>query len=233
MAMQKVVVKGSSVSASQLKDLFRQIDDGSLGGRHIQALLEHRDPFAGPSMELADHLARWQSIFDEADITCDTSKVKIPDQQPGFDRLIIIPKGLTMNKTVEILRTKCDVWLYADDLDKAITKNDRSNKKATYAIWVRDRIEADEEYKNMSAKQIAEQGIDGITVLERLLYELMYFTETGKPLDVKCLTLCTGSRDADGNVPHVCWTPGHCKVRAGWSYPDNSDVNLRARAVVS
>jgi hypothetical protein len=43
----KVVVEGSSaVTASQLKDLFRQIDDRSITGQHIQAFLEHRDPFA-------------------------------------------------------------------------------------------------------------------------------------------------------------------------------------------
>jgi hypothetical protein len=42
----KTVVAGSTVSASQLKDLFRQIEDGSLGHHHMQALLEHRDPFA-------------------------------------------------------------------------------------------------------------------------------------------------------------------------------------------
>ena len=38
-------VVGSSVSANQLKDLFRQIADGSIEGEHMQAFLEHRDPF--------------------------------------------------------------------------------------------------------------------------------------------------------------------------------------------
>jgi hypothetical protein len=41
----KMVVKGSTVSARQLKDFFRQIDDGSLTGTMVQAILEHRDPF--------------------------------------------------------------------------------------------------------------------------------------------------------------------------------------------
>ncbi len=42
----KVVVEGSSnVTASQLKDLFRQVEDRSLGYYHLQALLEHRNPF--------------------------------------------------------------------------------------------------------------------------------------------------------------------------------------------
>ncbi|MEN9524267.1 MAG: hypothetical protein RL536_336, partial [Candidatus Parcubacteria bacterium] len=39
------VVAGSSVTASQLKDFFRQIDDGSINGIHMQAILEHRNPY--------------------------------------------------------------------------------------------------------------------------------------------------------------------------------------------
>jgi len=47
MAVINTVVAGSSVTASQLKDFFRQIDDGSIGHAHMQAILEHRNPF-GP-----------------------------------------------------------------------------------------------------------------------------------------------------------------------------------------
>lgn len=46
MATSKVVVEGSSrVTAAQLKDLFRQIEDGSIDGKGLQAFLEHRTPF--------------------------------------------------------------------------------------------------------------------------------------------------------------------------------------------
>ena len=41
----KTVIEGSTVSASQLKDFFRQIDEGSLTGPHLQAFIEHRNPF--------------------------------------------------------------------------------------------------------------------------------------------------------------------------------------------
>lgn len=41
----KTVIEGSSVSASQLKELFSQIAGGALDGDHIQAVIEHRDPF--------------------------------------------------------------------------------------------------------------------------------------------------------------------------------------------
>jgi len=42
---EKKVVGGSSVTAGQLEDFFRQIKDGSIGGEHVQAFLEHRNPW--------------------------------------------------------------------------------------------------------------------------------------------------------------------------------------------
>lgn len=41
----RIVVAGSSVTAGQLKELFRQIDDGSLGFQDMRSFLEHRNPF--------------------------------------------------------------------------------------------------------------------------------------------------------------------------------------------
>ena len=63
----KVVVEGSSrVTASQLSDLFRQIGDGSLRGFHIQALLDHRDPFADTPID-------WERAYAELGITATAS----------------------------------------------------------------------------------------------------------------------------------------------------------------
>jgi hypothetical protein len=45
MAMANVVVEGSNVSASQLKDFFRKIEDGSINRQELQAFLEGRNPF--------------------------------------------------------------------------------------------------------------------------------------------------------------------------------------------
>lgn len=41
----KMVIAGSTVSAQQLKDLFRQIADGGITNLHMQAFLERRNPF--------------------------------------------------------------------------------------------------------------------------------------------------------------------------------------------
>ena len=68
MAAQKVVVKGSTVSALQLKDLFRQFADGSLNGEHLQAFIEHRNPFesrAIGSFDPATFVGKGWSIVGE------------------------------------------------------------------------------------------------------------------------------------------------------------------------
>ena len=53
----KTVIEGSTVSASQLKDFFRQIDERSLTSHHLQALLEHRNPFEPRSLSSFDPVA--------------------------------------------------------------------------------------------------------------------------------------------------------------------------------
>ena len=73
-------------------------------------------------------------------------------------------------------------------------------------------------------------------MLERLLYDLMHFTETGKHLDVENYTLCTGSRRADNKVPYVGWDPDPDdgrEVCVHWCPPAYSGAGLRAREVVS
>lgn len=49
MATKNVIEGSNKVSAAQLKDLFRQIDEGGITGDHIQALLERRSLTEGIS----------------------------------------------------------------------------------------------------------------------------------------------------------------------------------------
>ena len=137
---------------------------------------------------------------------------------------------MTLNQVYDVCAKHFPCWRYADDLDRAVPNNDRDSANGTYVVWFRDRQEADEELKNLSADQLAEKKISGITLLERLLYELKYWDETGKHLDMSNWTLCTGSRYAGGNVPSVDWSGDGFRV--GWYYADSHDVNLRSRAAV-
>ncbi|MCC6290980.1 hypothetical protein IT398_02855 [Candidatus Nomurabacteria bacterium] len=243
MATNKVVVAGSDVTASQLKDLFRQIDDRSINGEIIQAVLDHRNPFpevgvlkSGFVSDLANtalQLTAWQKFYRELfGIKLDTSKIVIPKRRAGFDRLIVVAKGLKLNQVFQKCGALFGTWSSIDDLDKSVTKNDRE-PTASYAIWIRDRVEADQELKGRSADDLAERKVSGITLLERMLWELFYFKETGKHLDIKNVTLCSGSRHSDGLVPHAYWGPDDRKFYVDWTNRDYADDDLRSREAVS
>ncbi len=176
-------------------------------------------------------LRQWQDFYKKHfDLGFDFSRLSIPEQNPGFDRLIIVARGLTLNQAYDACVKHFPCWRYTDDLDKAVPDNDRSPASNSYAIWVRNRVEADEELKNLSADQLKDQGILGITLLERLLLELAYWDETNKHLDIRNRTLCTGSRHSVGRVPYVHWDDD--RLRVYWYGSQSVSDCLRARAAV-
>ena len=123
---------------------------------------------------------------------------------------------------------------FYDDLDKDVIHNDRDpNRDGSYVVSVKANVEADEEFKDLSANQLKEQNHQGITLLERLLLELAYFLTTGKHLDVKNITLCAGSRAQGGRVPHVYWDADDRRVMVYWCGSGDRDDVLRTRSVVS
>lgn len=143
--------------------------------------------------------------------------------------LIFIAKGLTMQEVYDVLPFK--KWKYTDgDLDTAVPTNDRVSSK-DYVVYVNQNIEADEEFKNKSANDLAKTDHKGITLLERLVLELYYFDKTGSHLDVNNVTLCVGSRDAYGDVPSADWDDDEFWVF--WDGASSSSSDLRSREVVS
>lgn len=158
--------------------------------------------------------------------------VQIPEVRGDFTRVLIVPKGLTLNRMFGVCKELFGAWSdRGDDLDRAITVNDRTATEYSYAVLVRDRVEADEELKDLSAVELAERKISGIALAERLLYEVKYYGETGEHLDWVKATLCIGSRGSGGSVPGVSWSDGGLGVD-GYG-PRDAGPSLRARAVVS
>ncbi|MBU1289904.1 hypothetical protein KKG85_01530 [Patescibacteria group bacterium] len=173
----------------------------------------------------------WRNFYSELGIEADFSNLQIPNKQKGFDHLIIVAKEMTP----QLLYDKCEelfpCWKWTDKNLDEIVESERTAKNGAYAIWVRDRVEADEELKNLSADDLKNKNIPGITLEERLIHELKYFKETGKHLDRDNVTLCAGSRYSDGHVPGVDWYGGRLEV--GWRSPDRRGGFLRARRAVS
>ena len=234
---EELVKMYETFDGGQSSEIRRQFREGALTTEHVQALIEHRNPFAVQDKDtglvsvktIEDQVREWQSFYQELGITLDPSGLMIPERKPGFDRLIVVAKGMTNNRAYDECKKRFSCWKYTNDLDKAVPTNDRDAKDGTYALWIRDRVEADEELKNQSADDLTEANIKGITLLERLLYELKYFTETGKHLDKKTVTLCSGSRRAGGGVPRADWYRGGLEIR--WRYASSRLADLRSRAV--
>lgn len=144
----------------------------------------------------------WQKFYQSAfGIEVDLAGVAIPERPEGNYRLLFIAKGLTPNKVFDAW--KFPKWRYNDDLDKAVPTNKRTATES-YAIWVLAEVEPDAEFLGKSTNQADPSMEIGMTLLERMIFESKYFAETGKHLDVKGVTFCSGSRSSDGGVPSVC-----------------------------
>lgn len=145
--------------------------------------------------------------------TVDFSGVIIPEKPTllGQWRLLFIAQGMTMNlawsRMVDLFRC----WKSYDNLDKEIKLNKQTSAKH-YAIWIRDGIEPDEEFRGQSTED-ADPNMDiGMTFLEREILEIAYFSETSKHLDIEGVTFCSGSRYTDGDVPSFCWDTDDSRV---------------------
>ena len=115
----------------------------------------------------------------------------------------------------------CYSWI---DLSKV-----KSDRNGDYTIEYKPNIEADEEWKNISANDLPKNR-KFITLEERLQLEIQCFRATGKHLDIDNWTLCAGSRGINGHVPYVDWSGS--KLRVSYCHPDNAGVYFRARPAV-
>lgn len=213
----KLVLDGKR-AAEEVCRVLQAIVDG-------KALVE-----AQPTNE--ELLTGWTKFYkDVFGLDLDFSRITTPERKPGFDRLLVIAQGMTPQRLFDKCKELFPSWKYTDaDLDKVI-RSDRTSQNGHYAVWVRDRIEADEENKNLSADQLKTRSECQITFEERMLYELKFFEENGGHLDLSNYTLCAGSRYSDGGVPDAHGYDD--KFGVGWDDAGYSDYRLRSRSVVS
>ena len=171
----------------------------------------------------------WSKSYKEHfGINLDLSGVKIPERKTGFNWLVIVSQEVSLNQVWEVCRKRFKCWKYTDsDLESVIQKSERGPTKATVMFWFRDRVEADEETKNLSADQQTEPSI---TLIARCLLELKYFSETKKHLDISNWTLCAGSRYSGGGVPCAYW--GVDGFGVSWNAAGDGYSNLRSRVAV-
>jgi len=223
--------KYANIWAEINSQLIRGLETAGTGLtlEHLQALVEHRNPFKIPLELVAD----WQKFYhDLFGLEVDFSGLTIPGKKRGFDRLIVVAQGMTPQRLYDKCQELFPCWKWTDQSLDEIVQSERTSKDGPYAVWFRDTVEADEDLRNLSANALKKQGIPGITLEERLLMELKYFKETGKHLDIVNWTLCAGSRDSDGDVPRVRWHPDGREFCVSGDHPGDSTARLRSRRAV-
>ena len=233
----RFATKLGSISASHdLVDAFLKEGDSH---SFYQVILEHFTPKASKTQSLtpwvAAALANWGDFYQKFfGIDLDVTAIRIPEKVDGFDRLIVVAKGIRLNQVWNAHEEReIRTWKWwSGSLEKAMQESERGPVKESYAFWVRDVQEADEEMKNLSAQMIADspKKIDTETLLERLVHGLKFWDEIEKQLDVNNITLCASSRYADGAVPEVYWRDDNVLVRG--YYPSYRNPYLRARQAV-
>jgi hypothetical protein len=233
----------------KLAEMIAAYCRGASGGE-IQALLkrglaktieQQLSPlFANPDPHSALR-TYWEKIYhDHFGLAADFSQVYVPElPTEGKWRYVFVLKGLTMNHAAVIYKkiivahnSSWNLWKHNDDLDSVVTNNVRTSMQS-YVICVHDEPEPDKDYLGKSAIVADPEQKIGVTLLERFVHGTVHFIETKQHLDEKGWTLCTGSRDADGGVPSVCWGSGCRRVRVSWCGVRSADSGFGLRQAVS
>jgi len=186
-------------------------------------------PFNGNMEEV---IAGWVGFYKtHFDINLDVAEVNVPEHHSDFDRLIIIAKGVSLNHVYEVMKKKFTSWKWCvGDLESHMQESERGCTLVSYAIWVRDSGEVDENLRNIPVNG-TECPEDTETLLERLLHGFKYWVETGTHLDVKTYTWCPSSRHVDGTIPRV-FRSGNGAVGIDKSYPEDEITLVGARRVI-
>ncbi len=105
----------------------------------------------------------WRPLFKEYfGLIPDFSRVVIPQRTSetlDYVRTILMPEELAINEKLGLHNWLFNVYKelfsarrYYNDLDKEVVHSDRHPKDGSYAICVRDLVEADEEFAGLSAE---------------------------------------------------------------------------------
>jgi hypothetical protein len=170
----------------------------------------------GKPISVDEQVAEWQRFYANpylfrrvrGQVRIEPSQVFVPGSQRGFDYLLVVAPTLTVPELFVACAKKFPCYSSDLDVQNLATENDRVPGEFGYAVWIRSDPDADDEYIDLRERQIRQRGVRGMTLLERMLWELRVFDQTGlHPDPAKPMTLCTGSQSANGKAPFVHWDP--------------------------
>ena len=227
------------------------LQDGVIGNKNLPKIMDESFRKIFPKVgiltdEYSSIRQDWQNFYlDNFSWAVDFSQVIIPIKPTKGDyRLIFIAvvEGMMLNMVLKRssvlfkIRACDNRGLYFSkkikDLDSVVVRNTRTASDH-YAIWVRNSIAPDQEFLGKWSEEVDSSMKIGITLLERLIFGIKYFLETGSHLDPKYVTLCSGSSDVDYAEPSVFYSKSKGEVKVGWfNFRDNKSI-CGIRSVIS
>lgn len=182
--------------------------------------------------EIGEVAEKYERLYrNHFGIEVDFSTVAVPDKRPGIETPLFIPPGLTCNQAYGICAAAFTCWRYTNDLDAAVEGHNDREPVRPYMIWTHGDQEPAEETGDISANRAVVLGARATILLEELVAERFFWEEYKQHRNVKNVTLCHGSRHADGSVPSVGFHDGRFSV--DYCSPGYSDGHLRFRPAVS
>lgn len=234
---QKKQVVEKNMTPGQIKDfisaLVQEVPVALPYNAKGRILKDVRKLFAFAVVNLyADVVLEWEQFYlKHFQKAYEFSQLLISDC-PGENWRLLIIVDLLLEQLYAKMKELFPCLRWTDkDLDKLVNWNERDAKNGAYAIWVRSGVEADKEYKNHSANKIKELNIATETLAERMIHGLKFFDERGEHLDIKYVTLCSGSRYSGGDVPSIGFNPGSGGVVVSWDDPGRAYPHLRSRQI--
>ncbi|MBP9749870.1 MAG: hypothetical protein KBD21_04015 [Candidatus Pacebacteria bacterium] len=209
----------------------------------VQRLIEHPaelgvllqnalKPQKRSSEEIFRDLIRdWETFYAKVfKIKVDISKIPLPPEQVGFEQLVFLVPGLTLEKVCTAIEKRHGVvraWV-SNGSQPPQTYDERTLGNAPYAIRMRGDANPDEKLRRVSGEQIKNDSIRTVTLLEYLLFGLK--VRKYHELDSVGGTLCSGSRFQDGTIPVVNFEGNG--VGIDFMHAGNPQNSVRAREVL-
>lgn len=117
----------------------------------------------------------WERYFVEVyGKKVDLFGIALPPLRQDFRWGVVRLPELSGQRMLDVLkRFDGKIWQWCTDVDTQLdlAKEARTTADGPYVTWHRDRVEADEELKNLSATDLTTRGINCITMSERIELE--------------------------------------------------------------
>ena len=130
-------------------------------------------------------ISEWQDFYQRIiGIEADFSNLVLPEFQPGFDRILIVDKSLTLEKLLKACQKHLNSRITSPwNLCHDNFEHERDSRNGTYVIRIKNILEPSPYVEGFPKENC-------IGLLEEILFYLKYFDENEKLPGNKEMTTC-------------------------------------------